>query len=99
MLATLQTGVKGGKWHTLIDKVYDQRNLLAAVRKVLGKEGAAGVDRQTVGDFGQNWQEELARLQQQLRDDEYRPAAVRRVLIPKPGSSEKRPLGIPTVSS
>lgn len=97
MLATLQTGVRGGKWHTLIDKVYDQRNLIASACKVLGKEGAAGVDRQTVGDFDQHRREELTRLQQQLRDDQYRPAAVRRVLIPKPGSSEKRPLGIPTV--
>lgn len=97
MLATLQNGVKGGKWHTLIDKVYDPRNLRSAAHKVLGKEGAAGVDRQTVEDFGQNGQEELARLQQQLRDDQYRPAAVRRVQIPKPGTNETRPLGIPTV--
>jgi RNA-directed DNA polymerase len=36
-------------------------------------------------------------LHEQLRDGTYRPVAVRRTWIPKPGSSEKRPLGIPTV--
>jgi RNA-directed DNA polymerase len=97
MLETLATGVKGGKWHTLIDKVFDRRNLHSSAAKVLGKKGAAGVDRQTVEDFDQDAWQELQRLHQQLRDDQYRPLAVRRVMIPKPGSTEKRPLGIPTV--
>ena len=97
MLATLETGVKGGRWHTLIDKVFDALNLYAAARKVLGKAGAAGVDRQTVEDFDEHSSAELRRLHQQLREDGYRPESVRRVWIPKPGSSEKRPLGIPTV--
>lgn len=97
MLATLETGVRGGKWHTLIDKVYDQRNLFVAARKVLGKKGAAGVDRQTVEDFAAHDREELQRLQAQLREDTYRPDAVRRAWISKLGSAEKRPLGIPTI--
>ena len=97
MLATLETGVRGGKWHTLIDKVGDQRNLFFAARKVLGKKGAAGVDHQTVEDFAEHDREELQRLETQLRTDTYRPAPVRRTWIPKPGSVEKRPLGIPTV--
>jgi RNA-directed DNA polymerase len=98
MLETLlQDKVKGGKWHTLIDKAYGKLNLFCAARKVLGKKGAAGVDRQTVDDFDERQHEELQRLHEQLRDGSYRPAAVRRTWIPKPGSSEKRPLGIPTV--
>lgn len=97
MLATLESGVKGGRWHTLIDKVIAPLNLFAAARKVLGKAGAAGVDHQTVEDFDEQGQEELRRLHQQLCEDSYRPALVRRVWIPKPGSTEKRPLGIPTV--
>ena len=97
MLATLQTGVKGGRWHTLFDKVMNPENLYASACKVLGKKGAAGVDRQTVDDFGADRFPELARLESQLREDSYRPAAVRRTWIPKPGSDEKRPLGIPTV--
>lgn len=97
MLATLERGVRGGKWHTLIDKVFDRRNLYFSAHKVLGKKGAAGVDQQTVEDFAEHERKEIQRLYAQLRDDEYRPAPVRRAWIDKPGSSEKRPLGIPTV--
>jgi RNA-directed DNA polymerase len=98
MLATLlENKVRGGRWHTLIDKVYGELNLFCSARKVLGKKGAAGVDRQTVTDFAEHEQEELRQLQARLREGSYRPAPVRRTWIPKPGSSEKRPLGIPTV--
>jgi RNA-directed DNA polymerase len=98
MLATLmENRVKGGKWHTLIDKVWDELNLFCSANKVLGKQGAAGVDRQTVDDFAQQAGLEIDRLQAELRNGGYRPAAVRRTWIPKPGSTEKRPLGIPTV--
>lgn len=98
MLTTLLEGkVKGGKWHTLIDKVYNELNLYASACKVTGKQGAAGVDRQTVEDFSARQRKELERLGTQLRADTYRPEAVRRTWIPKPGSQEKRPLGIPTV--
>lgn len=98
MLDSLLTNkVKGGKWHTLIDKVFSELNLFCSAGKVLGKQGAAGVDRQTVEDFAEDQRQELGRLREALRDDSYRPAPVRRTWIPKPGSAEKRPLGIPTV--
>jgi RNA-directed DNA polymerase len=97
MLDTLNVGVRGGKWHTLIDKVFDKRNLHASARKVLGKKGAAGVDHQSVEDFSEDVLAELDQLHEQLRGDLYRPLGVRRTWIPKPGSNEKRPLGIPTV--
>ncbi len=98
MLETLlENKVKGGKWHTLIDKVFSETNLLHSAYKVLSKQGAEGVDGQTVIDFAQHEKEELERLRQELREDSYRPAPVRRAWIPKPGSSEKRPLGIPSV--
>lgn len=98
MLETLlQDKVRGGKWHTLFDKVYGERNLRAAADKVLSKQGAAGVDRQTVQEFDEHKREEVRRLQQQLREGSFHPQPVRRTWIPKPGSSDKRPLGIPTV--
>jgi len=97
MLTALDTGVRGGRWHTLIDKVYASLNLFAASGKVVENGGAAGVDHQTVQDFQAHLQEELQRLADALRTDAYRPQAVRRTWIPKPGSPEKRPLGIPTV--
>ena len=98
MLDTLlHNKVRGGKWHTLIDKVFDPLNLYTSARRVLGNQGAAGVDQQTVADFDEQSQQELERLHQLLREDRYRPDLVRRAWISKPGSSEKRPLGIPTV--
>jgi RNA-directed DNA polymerase len=97
MLETLEQGVRGGKWHTLIDKVYAPLNLYVASQSVIGNEGAAGVDHQTVEDFLAHNREELARLHNSLRTNTYRPQAVRRCWIPKPGSNEQRPLGVPTV--
>jgi RNA-directed DNA polymerase len=97
MLAALAHGVRGGRWHTLSDKVYQPDNLWAASMSVLGNQGAAGVDGQTVQHFDGQLLEELQRLEEDLRTDKYRPQAVRRVWIPKPGSTEKRPLGIPSV--
>lgn len=97
MLNTLKVGVRGGKWHTLIDKVFDKRNLYASARKVLGKQGAAGVDHQSTEDFSSEALAEIDRLHEQLCGDLYQPLAVRRTWIPKPGSNEQRPLGIPTV--
>ena len=97
MLTALEQGVKGGCWFSLMDKVEAPRNLLAAAQRVVRNRGAAGVDHVTVRDFGVRLEEELPKLSQQLRDGTYRPQAVRRVHIPKPGSNETRPLGIPTV--
>jgi RNA-directed DNA polymerase len=97
MLTALEQGVRGGRWHTLIDKVFAEINLFNATLKVVSNQGAPGVDHVTVEKFDSQRREELARLHAQLKDDTYRPQAVRRKWIDKPGSSEKRPLGIPTV--
>ena len=97
MLTALENGVKGGKWHALIDKVYSRKNLLAAFSKVQANGGKPGVDHITIEMFANRLDENLERLSQDLRTGRYRPQAIRRVWIPKPGGIEKRPLGIPTV--
>jgi len=97
MLTALEVGVKGGKWFSLMDKVYALANLRAAFAEVKANGGAAGVDNQTVEMFECHLEENLGKLSRSLEDGSYRPQAVRRVWIPKPGSVEKRPLGIPTV--
>jgi RNA-directed DNA polymerase len=97
MLAALDNGVNGGKWFSLIDKVWHPANLEAAWWKVYRNRGGGGIDRQTVHQFHQRWPEELASLRETLRQGLYAPLPVKRVWIPKPGSSEKRPLGIPAV--
>src|SRR6267142_3185317 len=97
MLTALEVGVKGGIWFSLIDKVYKPGNLRAAFAKVKANQGGAGVDYQTIEMFEADWETNLSKVSQQLADGSYRPQAVRRQWIAKPGSSEKRPLGIPTV--
>ena len=97
MLTTLETGVKGGKWFSLIDKVSSEENLYWAFGQVARNKGAAGVDRVTTDDFTRRQSQHLKRLTKTLPSGDYRPQAVRRVWIPKPGGKEKRPLGIPTV--
>ena len=97
MLTALEKGVRGGKWFSLMDKVYTLRNLRAGFAKVKANRGAAGVDHQTIEMFEEHLEENLEKLARPLREGSYRPQAVRRQWIPKPGSNEKRPLGIPTV--
>ena len=98
MLATLEHHrVRGGKWHSLIDKVYKRSNLEAAYRKVAANKGAPGVDHVTIENFTTTLARNLDKLEQQLRSGTYRPQEIRRVHIPKPGTRDTRPLGIPTV--
>ena len=97
MLAALEDGVKGGKWFSLMDKVISVANLRSAFAKVQRNRGAAGVDHQTIEMFQARREENLRQLSQSLRTGTYRPAGTRRVFIPKPGTKEQRPLGIPTV--
>jgi RNA-directed DNA polymerase len=97
MLTTLIKGVEGGKWFRLIDKVYSERNLFAAYQQVASKQGAAGVDHVTVDEFGRRLPENIGQLATALKAEAFRPQSIRRVHIPKPGTKETRPLGIPTV--
>lgn len=98
MLTALEQGVKGGIWFSLIDKVYSQKNLRAAFTKVKRNKGSSGVDHTTIRMFEKDLERNLERLRYQLKEGTYRPQAIRRRYIPKPGKRhERRPLGIPTV--
>ena len=44
MLAALGNGVRGGKWHSLVDKVYAPQTLWAAWQRVAANQGAAGIE-------------------------------------------------------
>jgi RNA-directed DNA polymerase len=97
MLATLGKGVTGGKWYSLIDKLTPETTLHAAFAAVAANAGAAGVDHVTIDGYAATLDVNLARLSDALRTGTYRPQSIRRHFIPKPGSQEMRPLGIPTV--
>lgn len=96
MLAALENGVKGGKWFSLIDKVYRAETLKVAWQKVAANGGAAGVDGQSVKQFAARAEMYLKELSIALERGTYRPMPVRRVEIAK-GGGKHRPLGIPVV--
>jgi RNA-directed DNA polymerase len=97
MLATLETGIEGGKWFRLVDKVWSLKNLGRSLEKVVAKGGSAGIDNQSARQIEAHKSQTIAKLEQELRASQYEPQAVKRVWIPKPGSNEKRPLGVPTL--
>jgi RNA-directed DNA polymerase len=97
MLATLVRGIKGGKWFSLMDKVYKIENLQSAMKTVVRKKGAAGVDGMKTERYLAGSPQRLALVQGWIKAGSYKPQPVKRVWIEKLGSKELRPLGVPTV--
>ena len=98
MLATLNKGgPQGGKWFSLIDKVYSKENLGKAIDAVVRNKGGSGVDGRSVEMLQQNKEATIQKLHLAIKTSSYKPKPVKRVYIPKLGSKELRPLGIPTV--
>jgi group II intron reverse transcriptase/maturase len=62
------------------------------------KHSAPGVDGQTVEGAKESFEEWIEPMLRSIHRQGYRAPNIRRVYIPKPGKSEKRPLGVPTVS-
>src|ERR1700692_171804 len=90
------TGAK--KFHSLIDKVYQRKNLEMAWETVEANRGSGGVDGQSLEGFAAQLDPQLDRLQSELKEDVYQPQPVRQVQIPKAGKpGEFRTLGIPTI--
>lgn len=97
MLEALHKGVRGGRWYSLMDKVWNPSHLRLGAWQVIRNEGAPGVDHRSCEQLEEELSSEVSLLERQLRAGTYRPQAVKRVWIAKPGRPEKRPLGIPTV--
>jgi RNA-directed DNA polymerase len=97
MLDALERGVKGNVWFSLFDKVCRPTTLNAAWCGVRANGGSAGSDHQSIADFERDLEANLSRLEDELRTGMYRPRPIWRVYIDKPGSKDKRPLGIPCV--
>ena len=89
----------GRRFHTLRDKVYRRDVLWRGWVAVRTNNGAPGIDKATLDQIEQEYGIDrlLGDLAVELRDGTYRPMPTRRVWIPKPGTSEQRPLSIPAV--
>src|SRR6202048_2625314 len=96
MVSALVNGVKGGRWYSLMDKVFAPDTLDAAWERVSANKGAAGVDGQRIKRFEGRAQLYLTELSTAPRDGSHRPQQIRRVESRK-GDGGPRPLGIPPV--
>src|SRR3954453_4282419 len=86
------------KVHSLVDKVYQRKNLEMAWEKVKANRGSGGVDGQSVEAFAAQLDQQLDRLQSELKDETYQPQPVRQGQIPKAGKPGGfRMLGVPTI--
>src|ERR1700756_4596411 len=86
------------KVHSLIDKVYQRKNLEMSWEMVKANRGSGGVDGQSLDGFAAQLDKQLDRLQSELTEDTYQPQPVRQVQIPKAGKPDEfRTLGIPTI--
>ena len=89
----------GRRFHALRDKVYRRDVLWRAWVAVRRNAGAPGIDGTTLADVEEYGVERLLEeLAEDLRTGQWRPLPCRRVLIPKPGTREQRPLSIPRVA-
>ncbi len=87
----------GDRCNQMMNKICSQDNLRNAFRKVAKNKGSSGIDGVTTQEFGSSLNVNLTTLAKELLSGQYQPQSVKRVWIPKPGSTERRPLGIPTV--
>lgn len=84
-------------WYSLWDKVWNEANFDQAILKVILNKGGAGVDGYTTEELQGQWRPQSQLLRLELQEGTYRPKPARRAWIPKLGSTELRPLGIPAV--
>lgn len=80
----------------LIEKILSEENLQKAIRKVKKNKGAPGVDKMTVQEVEEWFNQYKEELISKILNKQYKPMPVKRVYIPKP-NGKQRPLGIPTV--
>jgi group II intron reverse transcriptase/maturase len=88
----------GRRFHALQDKVYRGDVLWRAWVAVRRNNGAPGIDTTTLAEVEEYGVDRLlGELAEDLKGGRWRPLPARRVFIPKPGTTEQRPLSIPSV--
>ena len=77
------------KMHSLYGQILRDRALSQAWRQVKANKGSGGIDNETIETFGENEEENIMALLEELKEKEYRPAPVRRIYIPKKNGDRK----------
>ena len=80
----------------LLARVLSRENMVEAWKRVKANKGSAGVDGLSIDETAEHLKTQWPKIREELQNGQYRPQAVRRVEIPKPGGGV-RELGIPTV--
>ena len=82
----------------IFEEVTSVRQLKAAYKAVRRNRGVPGIDGISIEEYGKTLETNLRDLSESLREWRYRPRPVKRVRIPKPGTTKERILGIPCVA-
>lgn len=85
------------EFSTIIERVVERPNMIAAYKRVVSNKGAAGIDGMSVDELQSYLGKYWLTIKGQLLRGQYKPQAVRKVSIPKPGGGQRQ-LGIPTVT-
>jgi RNA-directed DNA polymerase len=99
MVTTLERGITGGKWYSLMDKVWKPANLQRAVKKVAQGKSQKKADGRKCRRYAEQSAQRLPALQAKLKSGQYQPKPAQRIWIPKLGSKELRPLGVSEVEN
>jgi len=84
------------KYYSLYDRMLAEKSLIEGFKRVKSAKGAPGIDGQSVNDFAENLELNIAILVKELKEKTYQPQPVKRVEIEKAGGG-KRLLGVPAV--
>lgn len=82
----------------MLEKILDYRNIQKALQQVISNKGAGGIDGMETGELQEWLENNWIGWKESILEGKFRPQAVRKVEIPKPGGAGKRMLGIPCVS-
>ena len=79
----------------LREEMCERGNMRAALQQVRANQGSPGIDDMRIDELPDFLKAHWLAIKEQLLQGTYQPRAIKRVEIPKPGSQEKRKLGIP----
>src|SRR5690625_532830 len=81
---TAEKGTSRPEALQLMEAAVDRENMMAALRRVEGNKGSAGIDGMSVDELRPFLKRHWPQVKKELLEGEYEPSPVRKVEIPKP---------------